>query len=126
MQSSDEASTEAELLQIDCKRTTGAFTTGSGGGTATVFKGSGGDTAHNLSTIKRNNTTQAVAGAGTIENIPALSGVFNVLAGEWERTPTPEIRPILGVSEGLIVSLSEAPADQLTLRAVAAIEITGG
>lgn len=125
MQSSDEAASEAELLKINSKRATGSFTSGSGGGTATVVKNDSGAAAHGLATIERNNTTQAVVGSGVLEDLPHMCGVLNVLAGEWERTPTPEIRPWIGPSEAFILSLDEAPADALTLRAVVVLEIFG-
>jgi len=124
MQSSDEASSEAEELKVGVKRAAGSFTSGSGGGSATVVQQNPADAAHSLATIERNNTTQAVVGTGTLEELPG--GVFNVLAGEWERTYTPELRPPFGPSQALILSLDEAPADALTLRAVATIEIIVG
>lgn len=123
MVSSDEGDA-AENLQVNCKRGVG-FTSGSGGGSLTTFKGLTGDAAHGLATVERNNTTQAVAGGGTLENIPHACGVLAVLAGEWERTFTPELRPQLLASEALVVSLDEAPADAVTMRAIVAIEIFG-
>lgn len=126
MQSSDETSAEAELLKISTKRLTGSFTSGSGGGSATIVLNNKADAAHSLATIERNNTTQAGIGTGTLEELGGLCGVFNVLAGEWERTLIPELRPVFGPSEALIFSLEETPADALTLRAVAIIEIIAG
>lgn len=125
MQSSDESSSEAELLQVNLKRATGSYTSGSGGGSATVVKyGQSVMQAHGLSGIERNNTTQASAGSGALEVL--LPGCFNVLAGEWEVTFTPELRPVFGPSEACILSLDEAPADALSLRAVALLEILAG
>ena len=124
MQSSDEASSEAEELQIDEKRGTSTFTSGSGGGSLTVVKGQSGDAAHGLATVERNNTTQAVVGTGTLDTIGG--GVFNVLAGEWGGELTPEKMHAIGPSEAYILSLSEAPADALTLRAIIEILITHG
>ena len=124
MQSSEEASTEAEELQVNLKRATGSFTSGSGGGTATVVKGQSGDAAHGLSAIERNNTTQAVAGTGTLETIEP--GVFNVLAGEWEFAGTPELMFPLGQSEAAVLSVDEAPADAITMRGIIALLITHG
>jgi hypothetical protein len=124
MQSSEEASTEAEELQVNLKRATGSFTTGSGGGTATVVKGQSGDPAHGLATIKRNDITQAVVGTGTLDVIEP--GVFNVLAGEWESPATPEMMYPLGPSEAIILSLDEAPADAITMRALINLLITHG
>lgn len=124
MQSSDEASTEAEELQIDEKRATSTFTSGSGGGSATVVKGQSGDAAHGLATTERNNTTQAVINTGTLDTIGG--GVFNVLAGEWGGELIPEKMHPIGPSEAYILSLSEAPADALTLRAIVEILMTHG
>ena len=124
MQSSEEASTEAEEVQINLKRATGSFTSGSGGGTATVVKGQSGDAAHGLATNERNNTTQAVVGTGTLDVWEP--GVFNVLAGEWEFSPTPEQMLPLGPSEAIIVSMDEAVADAMTARAVVKLLITHG
>lgn len=124
MQSSDESSSEAEELQVAVKRATGSFDSGSGGSSATVVKGQTGDASHGLATIERNNTTQAGAGTGTLEVMEP--GVFNVLAGEWEFTPTVELSYPFGPSEAVILSLDEAPADALTLRAILTILITHG
>lgn len=123
-QSSEEPSTEAEELQIDEKRATGSFTSGSGGGSATVVKGQSGDAAHGLATTERNNTTQAVVGTGTLDTIGR--GTFNVLAGEWGGELTPECMHPIGPSEAYILSLSEAPADAITMMAVVEILITHG
>lgn len=124
MQSTEEAASEAEQLKISVKRATGSFTSGSGGGTAAVVKGQSGDPAHGLSTIERNNTTQASAGSGTLEEID--SGSFAVLSGEWERTYTPELRKPIGPSEAVLLSLEETPADAITMRAYIDLEITHG
>lgn len=124
-QTSDEASSEAEITQITCKRASGAYTSGSGGTSATVVQGQTGDAAHGLSGIERNNTTQAAAGSGALVDIGVMCGALNVLAGEWECTPTPELRPAIGPSQAFIVSM-DAPTDGLTLRAVVTLEITHG
>lgn len=124
MQSSDESSTEAELLQVNVKRASGSYTSGSGGGSATAVKLVLGSAAHGLSGAERNNTTQAAAGSGALETV--APGVFAVLAGEWEYTPTPEMRPVFAPSEACVLSLDEAPTDALTLRAVVVLEIVAG
>ena len=123
MQSSDESASEAEELQVAIKRAAGSFTSGSGGGTATVIQQEIIDSAHGLATIERNNTTQAVVGTGTLEIV--VPGVFNVLAGEWNYTPIPEMRIPLMPSQALVFSLDEAPADALTLRAIVVLLIFG-
>lgn len=124
MQSSEEATADAEQLKVSIKRATGSFTSGSGGGSATVVKGQSGDPSHGLTTIERNNTTQAVVGTGTLDEL--WPGAFCVLAGEWEKTFTPELRPPIGPSEAVILSVEEAPADAITMRAIMVIEITHG
>jgi hypothetical protein len=125
MQSSLESPAVVEELQVNIKRATGSFTSGSGGGTATVVKyGQSVMQAHGLAATERNNTTQAVVGAGALETLEP--GVFNTLAGEWEFTPTPELQPVLGPSEAVILSLDEAPAAARTLRAVVWLEILAG
>lgn len=123
-QSSDFLASEAELLQVTAKRAYGSYTSGSVGGTPTVFKYNKDDAAHGM-TVKRNNTTQAVAGTGTLEDIPHLSDVLNVISGTLEITPTPELRQPLGPSQALILSVP-APIDALTMRAVVSLEILVG
>ncbi len=124
MQSSDESATEAEEIQVNVKRATGSYTAGSGGSTATVVKGMSGNASDGLATKNRNNTTQAVAGSGTLEVLEP--GVFNVLAGEWEFAGTPELNFPIGPSEAVILGLDEAPTDALTLRATINLLITHG
>jgi len=124
MQSSKESVSDAEQLQVNLKRAAGSFTSGSNGGAATIVKGQSGDAAHGLSTTERNNTTQAVAGTGTLETLEP--GAFSVLAGEWEVTPTPELQWPIGPSEAAILSIDEAPGTALTLRAIMNIELTHG
>lgn len=124
MQSSDEASDQSEVLQLNLKRATSTFTSGSGGGSATVVKGQSGDPAHGLATVERNNTTQAVINTGTLDTLEP--GGFQVLSGEWEVAFTPEQQLPIGPSEAAILSLDEAPADALTLRAILVIELTHG
>jgi hypothetical protein len=115
MQSSDEPSADAELLQVNLKRASGSYTSGSGGGSATVVLGRVADAAHGLAGAERNNTTRALIGTGALDVIEP--GVFNVLAGEWEFAATPETMYPIGPSQAVILSLDEAPTDALTLRA---------
>lgn len=124
MQRSDATAAEAELLPINLKRATSSFTSGSGGGSATVVQKNKADAAHSLATIERNNTTQAVVNTGTLEVVDPA--VFNVLAGECETCYTPELQPEFGPSEAAILSLDAAPGDALTLRAIMVIEILVG
>lgn len=125
MQSSEEAATEAEELQVNLKKATGSYTSGSGGGSATVVLCSS-SLAHGLAGTERNNTTQATAGTGTLETMEP--GVFNVLAGEWEVAYTPELmeKGKVGPSQAIILSLDEAPADAITMRAIVDLLLTHG
>lgn len=122
---SSEETDSNEFLQINTKRATGSFTSGSGGGSLTVVKGVTNDAAHGLATVERNNTTQAAAGSGALENLPLLCGTLNVLACEFEKTPPPELRVPLLATEAVVVSLDEAPADAITMRCVVALEVFG-
>lgn len=123
MQSSEAASTEAEELQIEEKRASGSYTSGSGGGSATVTKGQLGDASHGLAGAESNNTTQAVAGSGALDTLGG--GTFNVLAGEWGGELTPEKMHPIGPSQAYILSVS-APADAVTMRAIVELLITHG
>ena len=116
MQSSD---TDAELLQLLFKRGIGS-TSGSGGGSPTIKKRQTGDSA-NAFTAERNNTTQAVAGGGSLDTI--YTDGFNVLGG-GEKFWIPEDRPVFAPSEVLIIAIS-APADALTLNLTAVVEEIG-
>lgn len=124
IQYSDAAAAEAEELPVNVKKAGGSFTSGSGGGTATVVGGTPIAASDGLTTKERNNTTQAVVGSGTLDVLER--GVFNVLAGEWEFTATPELAHAIGPSEAVILSLDVAPADALTLAATIQILLTHG
>lgn len=125
MQSSEEGVTDMEQLKVAVKRGSGSYTSGSGTGpNATVVKGGGtGDAATTFTTAKVGNTTQASAGSGSLDTLEP--GDFNVQAGEWECTYIPEMRPAVGPSEGIILSIDEAPADSITMRAILTFDIYG-
>lgn len=108
-QNSDFGDTAAEGLTITIKRGIGN-TVGSGGSAATPAKHSTVDAAAQ-STAKTNNTTQAVAGSGTLTTLRADG--FNVQAG-YAYLVAPEQRYFFAPGESLIVSMS-LPADSLTL-----------
>lgn len=111
-QSSDYGDSAAEGLGIVIKRGTGAITGGSGGsGAVTPAKHNTSDAAASA-LAETNNTTQAVAGGGTITTIRAEA--FNVQAG-WQYLPLREDRIIFLAAEYCIVSLTGAPADALTM-----------
>lgn len=124
IQKTAEDANSADQLDLNIKRATGSFTSGSGGGTATVLKGQSGDAAHGLAANERNNTTQAAAGTGTLETLEP--GAFNILSGEWEwKPPSDEVIP-LGPSEAAVLSIDTALDIQLSVRAVVKILITHG
>ena len=107
VQSSLEGTTSIPKHKIGAKRATGSFSSGSGGGTATVVKNQSGDASHGLTTIERNNTTQATAGTGTLENMDP--DVMNESAGAIEAAYIPEAMPAVGPAEAFILSFDEAP-----------------
>lgn len=116
-QYSDAGDAQAELLSVLIKRATGAYTSGSGGTTPTPAKHATNDAAA-ATTAEANNTTQAAAGSGALTVVRAES--FNVQAG-YQYLPTPEQRLTFLGGEACVVSLS-APADAVTLNAIAVIE----
>lgn len=115
-QSSDFGDTEAEQIRIAVKRATGAFSSGTGGASATTVKGSLSDSAAGF-TAERNNTTQA--SGGTIETL--VTEAVPVQAG-YQRIWTPETRPTIQPTDALIVSIEGSLADDLTMTATAIIE----
>lgn len=119
-QSSDAGDTESEQLRVDVKRATGSYTSGSGGGTATIGKQNHADAAEAF-TKERNNTTQAAAGSGALTTLH--SEAFNVQAG-YQFIPTPEMRMNFAPAEALVVSIP-APSDALTMMATAIVEELG-
>lgn len=124
LQSNKSAAADADDIQCAVKRGSGTYTSGSTGVSATVTKGQTGDPAHGMTTATQLSKTQAVAGSGALEVLEP--GSFNVLAGEWEYTPTPELMHPIAPSQGIILALDEIPAAALTVRAILEILITHG
>lgn len=122
MQSSQESVASAEQVQINIKRASNSYFSGSGGGTATETKLASASNASSVTSKLRNNTYQA--SGGTIEVVEP--GVFNILGGEWEFCPVPELRLPFAPNEGVLLSLDEAAAEALTLRAILEIEFLVG
>jgi hypothetical protein len=108
-QISDTGDAQAELLSITMKRGVGS-TSGSGGSTQAASKHETGDAAFST-TPEIFNTTQAVAGGGSLTTLPIEAE--NVQAG-WYYTPTPEELIYFGPGESIIFSQS-APADAITV-----------
>lgn len=120
-QSSDFGDSAAEGLEVAFKRGVGS-TSGSGGSTPaknaleTGFAASG-------ATLEANNTTQAVAGGGSLTEI--LHDVFNVQIG-FLYQPVPEERIVLSPGDEFYVSLDSAPGDALTMSGTMVWEEIGG
>ena len=108
-QSSDAGDSESEQLNATLKRCIGS-TSGSVGAALTPAKKQSGDAASGC-TCERNNTTVAVAGGGSLDDI--MDEDFNVMAGlSLVFPPGEEI--VLSPGEEFYVNIS-APADALTL-----------
>ena len=109
-QTTDFGDAQDEVLGLLLKRGSSGSTSGSGGSTPTpapheTNQGAAGSTTEMM------NTTQAVAGGGTLTTIWTTS--WNVRAGDY-RVLTPEMRHVFGPSERLILSQT-APADSITM-----------
>lgn len=107
-QTSDVGDAASELLAVTIKRGIGN-TSGSGGSTATPAKRATNQDASGI-TAEINNTTQAVAGSGSLTVL--RTDVANIQQG-YRYKPAPEERFVFAAGEALIVSLA-APADSLT------------
>lgn len=110
----DEISSIDRLL-VQIKRATSGFTGGSGGGTATETKANTSDTASGL-TSDRNNTTQAVAGGGSLETLEEC--YMNTLTPyEWY-PPADAPMPIMQGSQAFIVSIDSPGSESICCTAV--------
>lgn len=116
-QTSDYGDAQAEGLLVQIKKGVGS-TSGSGGTTLTPPQHLTNDSASGI-TAELNNTTQAVAGGGSLTTI--RSEPFNEQGG-YQYMPTPETRILFLPAEVCIISLT-APADAITGSGTAVIEI---
>jgi hypothetical protein len=133
MQSSIETITDIKKHRVQLKRASSTFTSGSGGsavsGTAPVDATGGiasissGQSAHGLSNVERNNTTQAVVSTGVMLAVDA--DAINESAGVLDVSYIPEEWRPFGPSETIILSLDEAPAS-CTMRALVKLLLTHG
>jgi len=134
MQSSVETTTAIPKYQIQLKRATGSFTSGSGGtdisgstaplgSTGGVQSASTSQAAHGLATVERNNTTQAVVGSGTLTSWDA--DALNESSGVLDIAYIPEEWKPIGPSEAVILGLEEVPTS-CTMRAIVKIILTHG
>jgi 3D (Asp-Asp-Asp) domain-containing protein len=102
---SQEESETSEQLGFKTAMAAGSYTTGSGGTTPTPGKTMTGAAASG-STLKANNTTEAVVGTGTLVTIERYGE--NVLNGvEWIYLP--EDRPVISPTDAFIIGLMVAP-----------------
>lgn len=103
---------DAAEEQLRIKIIRGFATVGSGGGAYTpvpLNEHAGAAAA----TVRINDTTPAVVGAGSTDVI--WTEAFNLRTG-WQFLPTPEMRPVVKqTSTRLVVSLMAAPADSVTM-----------
>lgn len=108
-QRSDFGDAEAEGLMVLIRRASAGYTTGSGGSAGTAVKHTSLDVAFS-GTAKVNNTTQATGTLTTLRDCP-----FNV-QGECEYFPTSgKVAYAFNAGEALVVSISSAPVDALTM-----------
>ena len=121
-QSSEAGDAASEQLRFQIKKATGSYTSGSGGSAGSVNKMQTGDAAAGI-TAEVNNTTQAVAGTGTLTTLqPECENVHN----GWLHKPPPDERIPFSPSEACIISLPAAPADEVTFSGYAIVEEIGG
>lgn len=99
----------SEVLPIRLRRGIGA-TAGSGGNSVTPVNLKSRTTAANA-TLKRNNTTAATAGSGSLTTVARRS--FNLVTG-WLYAPTEKEVIELAPGQILVVNLPSAPAGSTT------------
>jgi hypothetical protein len=120
-QESDAGDSASEQLAFQIKRGVGS-TSGSGGTVPSVNKIQTGDAAAGI-TAEANNTTQAIAGGGSLTTL--LEECENIHAG-WLHAPPPDERFIFSPSEVCIIALQTTPADSLTMSGTVVVEEIGG
>jgi hypothetical protein len=110
VQTTEVAEAQEEWLSIRFVR--GFATVGSGGSAHTPFPLNVSDSA-SASTVRINDTTKAVVGAGTTEIL--RSDAFQVRSGFYY-LPTPETRPIVtATGTRMTIQLNTTPADSITM-----------
>jgi hypothetical protein len=113
-----ENSSSAAELRVVIKRLTATVTNGSGGSAATISPiGSSLDTTATV-TGRLNDTTRATT-SGTTTNLFPFG--WNVLNGLFF-CPPPEIRPVFGLSQNMLIGLETAPASATTMNGYVVIE----
>ena len=119
-QTTDFGDAQDEGLGIIVKRGSSGSTSGSGGSTPTPAPHETNAGAAS-STVEMMNTTQAVAGGGTLTTV--YTSGWNVRAGD-PRPFIPEIRIYFGPAERGIVAMT-VPADSITMNASFTFEEIG-
>lgn len=112
-----ESSSAAAELRVIIKRLTATVTNGSGGSSATISPLYSTDGAATV-TGRTNDTTRATTN-GTTTNL--FSFGWNVLNGLLF-CPIPEIRPVFGLSQNLLIGLETAPGSSTTMDGYIVIE----
>jgi hypothetical protein len=121
-QTSDYKDAEDEGLLVVIER--GAATAGSGGSAVTAAaKGPDPFVPTWTATVRTNDTTRAVVGGGSIQQLHAE--VWQV-RDTFDYLPLPENRIIVAPSQRLVVALTAAPADALTVNGTIVFEQLGG
>lgn len=119
-QTTDFGDAQDEVLGLILKRGSSGSTSGSGGSTPTPAPHETNSGAA-AGTCEMMNTTQAVAGGGTLTTL-YVSG-YNVRSGD-RMIFTPEMRPVFGPSERMVLSQT-APADSVTFNVSITFEEIG-
>lgn len=120
-QSTEAGDAASEQIRFQIKRGVGS-TSGSGGASATFNKLQTGDAATGM-TGEQMNTTQAVAGGGSLTTL--IEECENVHNG-WLYAPPPDERLVFSPGEEILVSLGSAPADSISWSAYCLLEELGG
>ena len=99
--------TDANEVQIELEisRRVGAFTSGSGGATATAYALGVTGATEDSATVEVGNTTQATGGTNEI-----LSNVYMNNRVGYHYLPTPEARPVIDATDAFVIALTAAPA----------------
>jgi hypothetical protein len=122
-QTTEVADAQEEMLLLTTNRGIGSVTSGSGGGTITTLPLSAGDAAFG-GTLERNNTSQMAVGSGTL-NADLEVYAWNIRI-PFQKTYTPETRPVVSPSNRWTLELETTPADSITIHGTIIFEEIGG
>lgn len=120
-QSTEAGDAQSEQLRFQIKRGIGS-TSGSGGASGTLNKVHTGDAAAGI-TAETNNTTQAIAGGGSLTILQ--EECENVHNG-WLHAPPPDERLVFSPSEVCIIAMPSTPADSISFSGYVLVEELGG